>query len=263
MELEKFFEELDEAPLSLVIVNRTAPRPFQRMLENAFDDQPVAVEEETMPGEDEDTVALVADREDGKEVVATSPLEELNETILMVNSDLYKSGAVGLAEFELPDVLAEMHDTPFQLRGYPESNTEKLLLIVISRYVERRAWQVGRGTLRTSFQRLSRIRDERGTRTVYETVANTGVRTHVYGVPDWQPPAEFDAVTHGGYTEEFQKSWFVVYTPPEGDDCPDIGLEDPHLALLALETAPRQWQGFWTFRPELVEDIDRYIAHNL
>lgn len=181
----------------------------------------------------------------------------------MVNSDLYKSGAVGLDEFELPDVLAQMDDIPFQLRGYPESNTEKLLLIVISRYVERRAWQVGRGTLRSSFQRLSRIKDERGTRAVYETVASTGVRTHVYGVPDWRPPSEFDVVTHGGHSDEFRDSWFVVYTPPEGDDCEDTGLDDPHLALLALETAPREWKGFWTFRPELVEAINEYIATNL
>jgi DICT domain-containing protein len=156
-----------------------------------------------------------------------------------------------------------MDDTPFRLRGYPESNTEKLLLTVISRYVERRAWQVGRGTLRSSFQRLSRIDDERGTRTVYETIADTGVQTHVYGVPDWQPPAEFGAVTHGGHTEAFQKSWFVVYTPPEDDDCAETGLNDPHVALLALEVAPRVWKGFWTFRPGLVEAIDAHVAANL
>lgn len=81
MALEEFFGELDAEPRSLVVVNRTAPRPFQRMIENAFDGQPVAVGEGSIPGEDEDTVALVAEREDGKEVVATSPLEKLNETI--------------------------------------------------------------------------------------------------------------------------------------------------------------------------------------
>jgi DICT domain-containing protein len=57
-------------------------------------------------------------------------------------------------------------------------------LIVISRYIERHAWQAGEGTLRTSFQRLSRIDDERGTREMYETLAGTDVRTHVYGIPD-------------------------------------------------------------------------------
>jgi DICT domain-containing protein len=57
-------------------------------------------------------------------------------------------------------------------------------LIVISRYIERHAWQAGEGTLRTSFQRLSRIDDERGTREMYETLAGTDIRTHVYGIPD-------------------------------------------------------------------------------
>jgi len=260
MRLEHFFDRIDAAPKSLVVVNRTAPRPFQRMLERAFDDQPVSVEERHRPDGDEDTVALLREAGEKQEVVATSPLSALSETILLVNSDLYVTGAVALEEFELPDVLAGMADIPFRLRGYPESNTEKLLLIVISRYIERRAWQAGRGTLRTSFQRLSRIEDERGTRAVYETVADSEVQTHVYGVPDWQPPAEFGVVAHGGYTEEFQRSWFVVYTPPEGDD---IGCENPHAALLALEAGPREWKGFWTFDPSLVTDLEEYIAYNL
>jgi hypothetical protein len=263
MGLQSFFDEVDGEPRSLVVVNRTAPAPFQQMLETAFDGQPVTVAEDTLPEHDDDVVALVADGEGGREVLATSPLDALKETILLVNSDLYKTGTVGLAEFELPDVLERMDDTLFRLRGYPESNTEKLLLILISRYVERRAWQVGRGTLRSSFQRLSRIDDERGTRRVYETVADTDVRTHVYGVPDWQPPGEFGVVTHGGHTEAFRNSWFVVYTPPAGEEPPGTGLEDPHVALLALEVAPREWEGFWTFRPGLVEDIDAYIARNL
>lgn len=261
MTLKDFFDETGGEEYSLVVVNRTAPRPFQQMLESALDGQPVAVEEDTAAEEDDDTVALVADRDRGKEVVATSSLGALQRTILLVNSDLYRTGAVGLEEFDLPDVLVHMDDVPFRLRGYPESNTEKLLLVVISRYIERRAWQAGRGTLRTSFQRLSRIDDERGTRAVYETVADTDVQTHLYGMPDWVPPAEFGAIMHGGYSEDFQRSWFVVYTPPDGDRTSD--LDDTHVALLEWETAPREWKGFWTFEPSLVSDIEGYIANNL
>jgi hypothetical protein len=262
MEFEEFFDEIDGRCRSLVVINRTAPRPFQRMLENAFDGQPVSVAERDIPERADDTVALVAERESEREVVATSPLDTLAETILLVNSDLYMSGAAGLEEFELPDVLEHLDEVPFRLRGYPESNTEKLLLIVISRYIERRAWQAGDGTLRTSFQRLSRMEDERGTRAVYETIGDSEVQTHVYGLPDWQPPPELGAVSHGGHTEPFRRSWFVVYTPP-GDGSLDLDLEDPHVALLALEVQPREWKGFWTFRTSLVERLDGYIAENL
>jgi len=260
MTLEHFFDRIEADPLSLIVVNRKAPRPFQRMLERAFDDQPVAVDEAQIPDRDDDLVALVAESDGEREVVATSPLEVLAETILMVNSDLYMTGTVGIEEFELPEVLRGMHDTLFRLRGYPESNTEKLLLIVVSRYIERRAWQAGCGTLRTSFQRLSRMEDERGTRAVYETVSDSDVGTHVYGIPDWQPPPEFEVITHGGYTEPFRRSWFVVYTPPDDED---IGLDEAHLALLALETGPREWRGFWTFDETLVSDLDAYIATTL
>jgi hypothetical protein len=50
--------------------------------------------------------------------------------------------------------------------GSPASNSEKLPLIVISRYIEQLAWQHETGRLRSSFQRLSRLDDERGTRRV-------------------------------------------------------------------------------------------------
>jgi len=260
MALDDFFDRIDADPHSLVVINRSVPRPFQRLLEQAFGGQPVAVEEEQIPGRGDDLVALVTENDGGREVVATSPLEALTDTILMVNSDLYMTGTVGLEEFELPEVLVGLHDIPFRLRGYPESNKEKLLLIVISRYIERWAWQAGRGTLRTSFQRLSRIRDERGTRAVYETVADSDVQTHVYGVPDWQPPPEFGVVAHGGYTDEFRRSWFVVYTPPEDGD---IDCENPHLALLALEVGPWEWKGFWTFDRSLVTDLNEYITRTL
>ena len=49
MPLADFFDRLDADSHSLVVVNRTAPRPFQRKLERAFDDQPVTIEEDTSP----------------------------------------------------------------------------------------------------------------------------------------------------------------------------------------------------------------------
>jgi len=120
-------------------------------------------------------------------VIARSTLDELLESVLLINSDLYKTGAIDLNEVTLPDVLSGLDEVPFRLRGYPHSNKEKLLLIVVSRVIERIAAEAGGGTLRASFQRLSRLQDERGTREVYETLGNSGVDVHVYGVGDADP----------------------------------------------------------------------------
>lgn len=284
--LERFFEDLSPPKRSLVVVNNTGPQPLVRMVETTFEHQPVDVAEADLEEADEDVVVLTSEEGSERNVIATSPLGALQETILLVNSDLYRTGTTGLSEGDLPDVLVGLEEVPFRLRGYPHSNNEKLVLIAMSRFVERRAFERGSGRLRTSFQRLSRIHDERGTSEVYRSLGQSDVQTHVYGVPDRLPPEGFGLVSHGGHTEEFRRSWFVVHTPTrrqeegvkeDGEDR-EGGVEDreggveysrggdsrsSHAALLALETAPRRWKGFWTFRPSLVRDIDEYVARNL
>lgn len=251
MSFKRFFERFEDPDHSLAVVNRSAPKPLQNMLESLFEGQPVDVGELNLPRSGKDVVLLL---EDG-EVIASSSMQELQDAILLVNSDLYITGARGIDELEIPDVIGNLDEIPFRLRGYPESNKEKLLLITISRYIERIAWDEGDGTLRASFQHLSRINDERGTRTVYEILARTDVDVHVYGIPDWTPPVGFDVTSHGAYTEELRDTWFVVYTPPEEGG--------EYAALVAIETSPREWEGFWTYRPELVKDINRYIERNM
>jgi hypothetical protein len=61
---------------------------------------------------------------------------------------------------------------------------------------------------------------------------------------------------HAGDSYEYRRSWFVVFTPPDGGEIPPA-------ALVALEDEPNLWDGFWTFRPELVDRIDHHIATSL
>ncbi|EMA63017.1 hypothetical protein [Halorubrum lipolyticum] len=216
-------------------------------------------------GELENLALLV----EGDRVIAGSTLDELGNAVLLVNSDLYVTGARTLDDVDLPSVISGLTDTTFTLRGYPESNRQKLLLITISRFIERAAWQAGDGTLRSSFQRLSRIDDEVGTRSVYERVSTAGVDTHLYGVPD-DLPRDLDAVIHGGDTRDFTDSWFVVYRPLEGPHSVDVdpgndlkrGIEGG-VGLLAVETEPRIWRGLWTFEADRVRSMNRYIERNL
>ncbi|WP_142985336.1 DICT sensory domain-containing protein [Halorubrum cibi] len=256
--LRAFFEEIEAPDRSLVVLNRSSPDPVRGLLDSLLEGQPVSIRDAEVPDGDADVVALV---EDG-EVLAHSTLDELLESVLLINSDLYRTGAIGLGEVDLPDVLRGLDEVPFRVRGYPESNKEKLLLIVISRVIERIANETGGGTLRASFQRLSRLRDERGTYEVYESVARSGVDVHVYGVDDADSAETLPVTVHTGSSYPYRRSWFVVFTPPDGADArngPNGGNGD-HAALVALEDEPNVWDGFWTFRPELVDRIDRYIA---
>jgi len=220
-------------------------------------------------GDDLDEIENLVLLMEGDEVVAGSTLDELGDAVLFVNSDMYITGSRSLADVDLPSVISGLDDATFTLRGYPESNRQKLLLITISRFIERVAWTAGDGTLRSSFQRLSRIDDEVGTREVYERVSDTGVDTHLYGVPD-ELPADLDAVIHAGDGPDFTDSWFVVYRPPEG---PHPAESDPEsdlvrgveggVGLLAVETEPRVWRGLWTFDADRLSRVNRYIERHL
>jgi len=251
MTLRRFLDEIDEPDRSLVVLNRQAPEPLQRTLEKMFDDQPVSIEELDIPTEDDDQVLVVED----ETVIARSPLRDLQDAILAVNSDLFITGTRPLEEVELPAALRELDELPFFLRGYPEAHSEKLLLILVSRYIERTAWEHQTGTLRTSFQSLDRIEDEIGTNQVYRRLDDSPIDVHVYGTPGWVPPPESTITIHAGYEQDFVESWFVVYVPPEG--------EDGHVALLALEDGPNEWTGFWTYQPERVMALNDYITRRL
>lgn len=251
MTLARFLDRVEPADRSLVVVNRQAPAPVQRMLESLFGDGSVRVDETHLADVADDQVLLV---ENG-DVVATSPMPELQDAILFINSDLFVTGTRDLSEITVPDVLQGLAGTRFTVHGYPEAHKEKLLLILVSRHIERRAWDVGDGTLRSSFQRLSRIADEVGTRKVYHQLDDADVDVNVYGAPGWEPPPTSSITIHAGYDRDFVDSWFVVYDPPDG------GADAA--ALLAIQQNPNEWRGFWTHAPSVVTDLDEYIAHQL
>jgi len=251
--LRSFFDEIEAPDRHLVVLNQDSPYPIRNLLDSILDGQPVTISDVDETVEDADIVALV----EGDEVIARSTLDTLMESVLLINSDLYKTGAIDLGDVVLPDVLQGLDEVPFRLRGYPASNKEKLLLIIVSRVIERIAAETGGGTLRSSFQRLSRLRDERGTSDVYETLSKGGVDVHLYGVGYADPVEPLPATVHTGTSYPYRRSWFVVFRPPAGGDTAD------HAALLALEDEPNVWEGFWTFRPDLVDRIERYIADNV
>jgi hypothetical protein len=245
--IRDFFSAVSDTDVSLVTINRTRPQPVQELLADAFGTQSVDLIERSLPGEADDIVAL---RKDG-EISAVSSLNELMESFLLVNADRFTAGTEGFDD-GIPDVLEGMDETLFDLRGYPASNKEKLLLILISRHIERLAYEAAEGRLRSTFQRLSRLEDELGTKKVYERLAGRTVDIHVYGVPDGAPE-QLDATIHRGTSDEYQNSWCVVFRPPDDGD---------GAALLAHQRESNRWEGFWTYDSDTVAQVDGYLAHS-
>jgi hypothetical protein len=244
--IRDFFDEVSDTDVSLVTINRTEPEPVQKLLADAFSMQSVDLVERSLPQDGDDLVAL---RKEGR-VSAVSPLHELMHSFLLVNADRFRTGTEGF-DGDVPDVLKGMDETLFDLRGYPASNKEKLLLVLISRHIERLAYEAGVGTIRSTFQRLSRLKDEPGTKKVYERLAGRTIDVHVYGVPDGVPE-QLDVTVHGGTSDEYRNSWCVVFRPPAG----------PGAALIAHQQEANRWEGFWTYDAETVTRIDHYLERS-
>lgn len=242
----------------LAVVRRDGATPLDAMLRRLFDDQPVSVDTDAAAADattGDDVAVLVGDGE----VVASSPLSSLERAVLLVNSDLYTTGTRPLDDADLPDVLTGLADVPFRLRGFPLAHKEKLLLIAMSRQIELRALRAGRGELHSSFQKLSRIDDEVGTRRAYRRLAASDLDVHVYGEPDWNPEPALDVTVHAGYGDSYCDTWFVVFDPPADA----VGPHTTPAALLARETEARVWRGIWTFRPDAVAELAAVIRREL
>ena len=244
--LADFFKQSDSSEWSVQIINRTGPEPIKRMVEDLFGNLSTQVSEITREEADTDLVLLLRDGE----VVGSSSLSTLRDTLLLVNSDYYRTGPADLGNVTAPDVVLELSDTLFTLEGYPDSNIEKLVLTLISRYIEQRAWKQETGSLRTSFQFYSLLHNERATREVYRQLGQIpDLAVDVYGVPDREPPELPGVTAHETTDDKLEQYWFVVHRIESATSA----------ALLAKQTGPTEWEGFWTFDTNTVRTLDQHI----
>lgn len=258
MSIERFVERHQGEERALVLANRSQPEQLRSMLESVFERQSVTVDEAVVEDVPENTVLLL----DGAgNVLAQSPLDAVSQSLLFTNSDAFMTGSTSLEETDLPDVITGLEGVTFRLRGYPQSHKEKLLLIAVSRHIERVAWQHDAGTHRASFQKLSRIVDEQGTARVYRRLAESGVDTHIYGGDDCGEKAleNLDVTVHTGDSRDYRNSWFVIHRPPaaEQESAPDP------LALLAIQDETGVWNGFFTSDSAEALAIDDYVRREL
>ncbi len=123
-------------------------------------------------------------------------------------------------------------------------------LLAVSREIEDRAYRVGEGTLRVSFQTLSTFESQTA---VYRTLATeTDLDIHIYGLDDWSPPAIPGITYHTDGAERIEPYWALSYDggPTASQAC----------GLVAQEHA-NEYTGFWTNDPALVGEIRTTLAN--
>jgi hypothetical protein len=165
-------------------------------------------------------------------------------------------GALPLADFEAllappvdppgsrADVAASYQSLLSLLEDTAFTSLDRRQLLGTSREIEDRAFRVGHGTLRASFQSLSTFEAQTD---VYRHLAvDTDLDIHVYGEADWTPPA-IDGVTYHETTEDtVERFWVVAF---------DGGSERGQACALVARAEDEDYTGFWTYDPKTVDDV--------
>lgn len=240
--IEKFSSP---SKFEMAVVGPDIPDPIYNMVEKTFNGTNVKVYGASIEGV-RDKLVLFEDME----VIATSALQEVADALLLVNSYAYTTGNIGLDELKVPDVIRELEGKRFILNGYPNSNYGKLMLILISRHIERLSYSHKESVHRAGFQQLSRLEDEQGTHRVYQKLSENGAEVHTYGLPDWTPPEEWGLNVHEDEGRDLIRYWFVIHRSPEKD-----------MALLAVNNVDDLWDAIWTTDPEQVQEIEEHLIN--
>ena len=170
-------------------------------------------------------------------------------------------GSISLADFE--ELLAPPIVRPGDREGVSEiyralfdllDNTvfdslDRGQLLGASREIEDRAFRVGHGTLRASFQALSAFRSEVD---VYRYLASdTALDVHVYGEADWEPPEISGVTYHRSDARTVSRFWALAF---------DGGGDETQSCGLVAKEQDDEYAGFWTYDPEIVETIAAELA---
>ncbi|WP_439026948.1 DICT sensory domain-containing protein [Haloarchaeobius sp. DT45] len=206
-------------------------------LDLAFEARNVTIRYEPLPAGDQDGFIVVSD--DGGYIGSVG----LCAVSQLVSPDCARELSPHYHNAAFRCLLELLDDTVFR-------SLDKRQLLAASREIEDRAWRVGRGELHTGFQRLSALKEQV---VVYEQLASRGdLSVHVYGRLDWSPESMVNVWYYPVDSEEIGRFWFVVYDGG-GDDLSAC-------ALLAEETSPGSFEGFWTYDPAVVAAIKNHVS---
>ena len=204
-------------------------------------------------GEQTDLEGWLTDH--GVEVVAKSLPHGGPEPFIEITTDGEFVGVIGIRELESllePPVARPidsgvskpyrvifdvLDDTLFQSLSRRE-------LLAVSREIEERAYRVGKGTLRVSFQALSTFQSQVELYRVLATESELDI--HIYGSPDWTPPEIAGITYHEDTTHSITQYWSLAY---------DGGLDQRQMCALVAKEDSDRYQGWWTNDPETVSEV--------
>lgn len=125
---------------------------------------------------------------------------------------------------------------------------ERRQLLAVSREIEDRAYRVGTGTLRVSFQTLSTFESQAP---VYRRLAaETDLDIHIYGVDDWTPPEIAGITYHEVAADTLGRYWVLAF---------DGGSDEMQACGLVAQERTEGYDGVWTDDPEMVGEILREL----
>jgi len=226
MSLTELITGVEDHEKTLTVFN--ASKETIETLREQFHDRNVSVSGEHTPSGKPAAFTVLAD---GDEFVAAADTESV-----LADDEEVEPNFEGEAYRPILDHLDETMFTSYDIEQ----------MVAASREIEDRAWRIGKGTLRSGFQRLSILS---GQMDIYEQLAEKGsLDVHAYAVPDADVPEhETDLTIHVERSDEIERSWFVAYD--------GAGVDVNKCALLAEEREPRSFYGFWTYDPSTVDWI--------
>ncbi|WP_126663069.1 DICT sensory domain-containing protein [Haloterrigena salifodinae] len=119
-------------------------------------------------------------------------------------------------------------------------------LLAISREIEARAWRVGSGTLRVSFQRAAALE---AMAPVYVRLAGEStLDVHAYVADEWDRPSIPGVTVHADAGPEIGTFWVLAFDGG-GDELRTGG-------LIARERADETFEGYWTDDATLVAELE-------
>ena len=213
-------------------------------VDDRFGDTGIEIDHQRLPPHGPDPFVTIHDGGQFAGTLSLADFEELLAPPIVRPGDCNAVSAGYRALFDVLD------DTVF-------STLDRRQLLGASREIEDRAFRVGHGVLRVSFQRCSAFEPQQE---VYRQLAGrAGLEIHVYGgvesatsgaaadgsvgEPDWEPPAIDGLTYHVSTAPALDRYWALAF---------DGGINERQACALVAREQAGGYTGFWTYDPETV-----------